>query len=530
MERLLSCPFAVPDVGSRYSPRQSRRVSLCSSVFVNEPSEPYETIHDRASFACDTPTHPTPSNTIIQQPRCITCTVTRSESALSLGTLHRYTALQRSCVSPSLLALAIYAYLYPRRTLFNMDDPNIAWPAWKFGLKRDDLFTTLHDQYNTYTLSLQDPEAFHADVYEISHEADSTEEFHRLMADRRGQRLRELHESLESLAVEIIANPKLMDSPHWNYAIQLFRTKSFDSLVRYFASYLPEGYMARDEQRAYSARSSFSDTTSVHTASTTASSVDDASAQYSLFLDGSILKDEPDSLDSDSCHHQGGVMNGPLSPPESDSTVSECSAPSPSDDLESRSQSTNPPSRSMSFSGSDCGPCGFDFRHAMMHDDDETWQSDSVDTAVTSVSDCAESRSSLDSVDDKEQDLPPHVVEDEDDDLATAQFPEDAFDAFDTMNEVHCNATVEYDGNDTVESDTPTPRQEGVTTSSYLDYKKSALCRRLPSPSRRSPPPRGVHRAAGPLPCGTRRSPDEAHSKIQKPSPEPMRKRPKGRI
>lgn len=399
-----------------------------------------------------------------------------------------------------------------------MDDPGLSWPAWKFGLKRHDLFTTLHEQYNTFTFSLQDPEAFHADVYEISHDADSTEEFHCLMANRRRQRLRELHESLESLAVEIIANPKLMDSEHWNYAIQLFRTRSFDSLVRYFGSYLPDGCMAHEEPHAPSTNSSFSDGGSIYTASTKASSVDDAHANYTPFLDGPVMTEEPCPLDADETYPHG-VIHAPLSPPESETMMSECSAPSPTDDLESRSHSTNPLSRTMSFSGSESDALGPDFRRTIIHDDDETSQSDSVDTAVSSVSDCAESRSSLDSVDDKEQDCPSHI-DDEDDDLLTAQFPEDAFDALEAMNS---NDTFE-----SIESDTPTPRQEGVTTSSYIDYK-SALCRRLPSPNRRSLSPR-AHRAAGSPPREVRRSPDEAHSKIQKPSPDSMRKRPKGRI
>lgn len=51
-----------------------------------------------------------------------------------------------------------------------MDDSGWTWPAWKFGMKRDDLFTKLHDQYNVVPSSLQDPEAFHHDVYEISNE------------------------------------------------------------------------------------------------------------------------------------------------------------------------------------------------------------------------------------------------------------------------------------------------------------------------------------------------------------------------
>ncbi|KAH9894674.1 hypothetical protein F4778DRAFT_285694 [Xylariomycetidae sp. FL2044] len=122
-----------------------------------------------------------------------------------------------------------------------MDEPCAQWPAWKFGMRRDDLFTKLQDQYNTLAFSIQDPEAFHHDVCEISNTASSTEEFHRLLADRKELRLRELNQSLESASLEIIANPKLIGTEQWHHAIQLFRTKSLDSLVRYFGSYLPEG-------------------------------------------------------------------------------------------------------------------------------------------------------------------------------------------------------------------------------------------------------------------------------------------------
>lgn len=197
-----------------------------------------------------------------------------------------------------------------------MDDPGWAWPAWKFGMKRDDLFTTLHEQYNTFSFSIQDPEAFHHDVYEISRDAETPDEFHRLMAVRRRQRLSELHESLESLAVEIIANPKLMDSEHWQYALQLFRTKSFDSIVRYFASYLPENYLDRhDNHDAISVSSSFSDTNSVKTESTAASSVDGASIT-SFFDDQVVMTKEPLSIHTKipSSH----IVDAPLSPPQSE--------------------------------------------------------------------------------------------------------------------------------------------------------------------------------------------------------------------
>lgn len=123
-----------------------------------------------------------------------------------------------------------------------MDDPGLRWPYWKFGLKRDDLLTKLHDKYNTTVQYISDPVAFQHDVFEISHEASDADEFHSLMAARKEYRLKELNKSLESASFEIIANPALIGTDQWQHAVQLFRTRSLDSLVRYFASYLPEDH------------------------------------------------------------------------------------------------------------------------------------------------------------------------------------------------------------------------------------------------------------------------------------------------
>ena len=123
-----------------------------------------------------------------------------------------------------------------------MDDPGLAWPAWKFGMKRDAIYTTLHDRYNTFQSTIQDPDAFQHDVHEIASEAASTAEFHHLLGQRRELRLNELNDSLESASYEIIANPMLVGTKQWEHALQLFRTRSLDSLVRYFASYLPSDH------------------------------------------------------------------------------------------------------------------------------------------------------------------------------------------------------------------------------------------------------------------------------------------------
>ncbi|KAF5629998.1 ribose-phosphate pyrophosphokinase [Fusarium tjaetaba] len=121
-----------------------------------------------------------------------------------------------------------------------MDDPAYTWPAGKFGLKREDLSNKLHDQYNTYLAPIQSPEAFYHDISEIAHTAHSAAEFHHLAHGRRQQRLDELNDALESASFEIIGYPRLIETPQWEHAVQLFRTNSLDSLLQYFASYLPQ--------------------------------------------------------------------------------------------------------------------------------------------------------------------------------------------------------------------------------------------------------------------------------------------------
>lgn len=82
---------------------------------------------------------------------------------------------------------------YNNTTSHTMDDPASAWPFWKFGLQKDDLTTTLHDRFNTIPSAIQDPEAFHHDVYELSTRASTLDEFERLMEERKKLRLEELN-------------------------------------------------------------------------------------------------------------------------------------------------------------------------------------------------------------------------------------------------------------------------------------------------------------------------------------------------
>lgn len=367
-------------------------------------------------------------------------------------------------------------------------------------MRREDLFTSLHDKYNTISFSLQDPEAFHHDVLELSNQADTAEEFHQLMEQRKGQRTQEMSDCFESIAVEIIANPALIGTDQWQHALQLFRTKSYDSIVRYFASYIPEEYIDTPESSSPSIKSSVSEVDSTCTTSTKDTEPDEISSQFfdedDLYPNGPVMTVKPTSMDA----------QGPPSPPHSEAASSEDSRPS-----------TGPPSRSMSFSGSESGHLSGFLRSLVKDDDDITSQSDSGETVPTSVCDSVESISSVDPTEDKSMPMTPQSDEDWDiNDLPIQYFEEELDD------------TLTYD---TLDSETPTPRQFSEAAN-YLEHPSKATAVRALS-IRRSQSPRSHIRnriSATVSRSNSRRSPEEVFSKIQKAPVEAAKRRPRGRM
>ncbi|KHN94666.1 uncharacterized protein MAM_07421 [Metarhizium album ARSEF 1941] len=404
-----------------------------------------------------------------------------------------------------------------------MEDPTLAWPAWKFGMKRDDLFTTLHDRYNTFSITLQDPEAFHHDVFEISRDAETTHEFHDMMAERRQMRLRELTESLETLAVEIIANPKLMGTDQWHHALQLFRTKSYDSIVRYFASYLPEDYLDRHDAHSTSS-ASFSETDSLSTAP---SSVDDAPLPFMaggvFFQNDAVMSAEPDSIQGKP--HDDAHSQEPLSPRHFEDAQSEPSVSSPSD-TDSNDYLTNPPSRSMSFSGSEFGHME---PHCMRrrfyeNESNETSLSGDCDPAVTFDGGSVEGTAAT-GVNRGQSHTPGDAVDfAEEEDIPTAQYPDDEF------NYIDVSPSIPYplSAYDTLDSNTPTPRPEAAAASGKA--LKSFVLQSMKAPSYQratSPTHLVASREARSPPCEVQRSPGKWLSKMQRPVQDLSRKRPR---
>ncbi|KAK4185384.1 hypothetical protein QBC35DRAFT_16838 [Podospora australis] len=387
-----------------------------------------------------------------------------------------------------------------------MDDPADtcwSWPHWKFGLRRDDLFTKLHDQYNTVQTPILDPEAFHHDVYEISSQANSADEFHTMLRARKQRRLRELDDSLKSAAFEIVANPNLVGTDQWQHAVQLFRTNSLDSLVRYFASYLPH------DHPWYKKGSTCS--------SETGSSVDSfAPSHGSLFDDddGPIMTDEPLDFPSTLEHH--------LPPsPRSMTMCSDSSVASPIDDaVHDYDLNTLTPARTLSYSESEPDCCELSEPHTHFNEEAELTSPDveSPAISITTTTDAAATG-----------------VEDEVAGTTISESGEDDATPLPLMT----------DG-----SDLPTPKPEGA---SFFDTAPRLPRRRHRSLSPSRPHPLSEHevddllsthrdprsavqcmqlsrrrREQSPM-QRKRRGPGESLTRIQKPSPDTSRARPRAR-
>ncbi|KAI1864082.1 uncharacterized protein JN550_009102 [Neoarthrinium moseri] len=390
-----------------------------------------------------------------------------------------------------------------------MDDPGWSWPAWKFGMKRDDLFTKLHDQYNTFPSSIQDPEAFHHDVYELSNTANTPDELHRLLADRKEQRLRELNDSLESASLEIIANPKLIGTQQWQYALQLFRTKSLDSLVRYFASYLPEDHTwhhFEDNGSTSSMASSISDSVTDSGDSISTNS----SKPFFDDDDHDFLTHEPLTI-----HTSVPASHLPPSPRSmtmcTDTSLTHCSNSSAASPVDvSHPFDAMTPARTLSFSENESDVMAQSMAVSHCHEDN-TSQQDDLDTPSTSISDISNLNQHHHSRRTSARDCSGADASPNDDDLV-----EDSVE----------------------ESNTPTPRNERPSdsypfdgaakpssTAKSIHRSSSSLYTEVLNDYVRSQ--RKGRREGSPARSVRRTSPEIG--RVQKPSPDPIRIRPMGR-
>lgn len=332
------------------------------------------------------------------------------------------------------------------------------WPFWKFGLNHDDLHTTLHTKYNTVPSAIQDPEAFHHDVYEISTRASSLPEFEQLMEERKEERLKELNTMLQDASFEIVGNPGLIGTVQWEHAVQLFRSQSLDSLVRYFASYLPEEHpWHRDSD------STLNDSGS-----------DAASLISPIDYDGPSLFEEPEeeaisySKPSQSFVEIELSEDGPLRSMTGRSEDSGVSVNERRHRRHSRKTKSAARTTSMSESERDHHRESLQISVPTLHDDGATTPSDTPDTPNTSVSDLSE----IDEHEPLEKDA-----------VVTSIMDDEDVDGYLSVSQVHLQAT------DTLESDSPTPkakpaRSPAAPSTGFFDTKLSPFR----SPSSRTHP------------------------------------------
>ncbi|KAL1838536.1 hypothetical protein VTJ49DRAFT_2534 [Mycothermus thermophilus] len=387
-----------------------------------------------------------------------------------------------------------------------MEDPGDTcwtWPFWKFGLKRDDLFGSLHDRYNTIPSPILDPQAFHHDVYEISQTARDADEFHRLLQARKQQRLHELNETLESAAFEIIANPSLIGTDQWGHAVQLFRTKSLDSLVRYYASYLPPSHpwYKSDSASRSDAGSSVASTTDSH--------------GTTLFDDEIPIVDEPIEEPFDDEYPSYPNQERLVASPRSMTMCSDSSAASPVSDEPHDFDYASPPARTMSFSDSEPDCCAMPSSHPCCCRSTDSKSHETADKGVQCDADDVTKNSHLE---EGTQTKP------REDATALSSPPADLSD-----------------------SSTPTPRPENHAASIFADTKSSLKHHRRhrsASPARRHPlinceidqaivahRESRKHRAKPGRrgrecsPADGRRARSTTATRIRKPQPEPARSR-----
>ncbi|KAI1754214.1 hypothetical protein F4782DRAFT_545095 [Xylaria castorea] len=129
----------------------------------------------------------------------------------------------------------------PRPPQPDWSEPEWRWPSWKFGMSLDELFTTLHSRFNTWSSPLQSFEAFHHDVWEISNVASTREELFRALEMRKMKRSEEMAQVWKLMAIYMTAGRSMLPEDHWAHGIRFFRTRSLDNMLAFLYQFLEEG-------------------------------------------------------------------------------------------------------------------------------------------------------------------------------------------------------------------------------------------------------------------------------------------------
>lgn len=107
-------------------------------------------------------------------------------------------------------------------------------------MSMDELFTTLHSRFNTWSAPLQSFEAFHHDVWEISKASSAKEDLFRALEMRKKKRSQEMSRLWEFMAIYMTAGRSMLSDDHWVHGVRFFRTRSLDHLLAFFYQFLTE--------------------------------------------------------------------------------------------------------------------------------------------------------------------------------------------------------------------------------------------------------------------------------------------------
>lgn len=151
-----------------------------------------------------------------------------------------------------------------------LSDKEWQWPFNKFSLHPEDLFTTLHDRFNTHKLPLQDPVAFREDVCESARYSATLDEFYSQLEARKIERIKEMNKGWDNVCALVAATPSVMacqlcydkvthkvktkpgtmnDSmpERWLNFVQFSRSPSFDNLVKFFDGFVRDERKQRED-------------------------------------------------------------------------------------------------------------------------------------------------------------------------------------------------------------------------------------------------------------------------------------------
>ncbi|RYP51558.1 hypothetical protein DL768_003153 [Monosporascus sp. mg162] len=130
---------------------------------------------------------------------------------------------------------------FPRFKPDYVRQPELRWEWWRFGLSPKEALA-LHDQYNTISLPILAPQAFHVDLAEMSSSAATVEELHARLAQRGRARRAEVLKSWRETGTLLVAEPD-WETDKSRLLAQLCNMTgepSLDAILQFMFSHLPD--------------------------------------------------------------------------------------------------------------------------------------------------------------------------------------------------------------------------------------------------------------------------------------------------